>query len=154
MFSKSHIALSVFLILFAALIAACGGTAIAAPVDPTEPAVNFPAQDIVQPALVESAEVRILESFPVQVQVEVTGLLSNGCAALTEPVQVNGDDNTITITLNESYPADAACTLAMVPFTEVISVDVLGLPAGDYVVVVNNFGAGFSLAVDNSPITE
>jgi inhibitor of cysteine peptidase len=41
------------------------------------------------------------------------------------------------------------CAQVLVPFEETIALDVAGLPAGAYTVVVNEVKTSFELAVDN-----
>jgi hypothetical protein len=53
------------------------------------------------------------------------------------------------VTITTVRPADQACTEALVPFEEVISLDVRGLDAGTYAVDVNGVRDTFELAMDN-----
>lgn len=101
-------------------------------------------------AVVEAIKILILESFPVQVQVIARGQLPDGC---TKIGQINQQRNgtTFVVTITTSRPVQAFCTLALVPFEEVIVLDVLGLAAGVYTVEVNDVSDSFSLAVDNVP---
>jgi len=101
-------------------------------------------------ATVESIDVLIMESFPVQVNAVVRGSLGDGCTTL-DPVTTTREGNTFRIRLTTQRPADAVCTLALVPFEEVVSLDVLGLPAGVYTVDANGVTETFELAIDNVP---
>ena len=58
-------------------------------------------------------------------------------------------ENIITITVETTRPADMMCTQALVPFAENISVDINGLLAGEYSVIVNGVEAAFTLDTDN-----
>lgn len=107
-----------------------------------------PDEDIVDRATVEEIEVQILESFPVQVQVVARGYLADGCTEIDEIIQEK-QDNTFSVTITTIRPADAQCTQAIVPFEEVIPLDVLGLQAGTYTVTVNGVSGTFELAEDN-----
>lgn len=99
-------------------------------------------------ATVDSVEVQILESFPVQVHVVVSGYLPDGCTRLDEvTTEQNGNEFVVTITTKR--PADAICTQALVPYEEVVPLDVAGLPAGEYTVTVNGVMTSFELAMDN-----
>jgi inhibitor of cysteine peptidase len=98
---------------------------------------------------VESVDVQIMESFPVQAQAVVRGNLADGCTTLDE-VTTTREGNVFRISLTSERPADAVCTLALVPFEEVVPLDVLGLPAGEYTVDANGATATFTLAVDNA----
>lgn len=99
-------------------------------------------------AVVESVDALILESFPVQVHVVATGYLPDGCTTIGDVTsQQNGNEFKVTITTER--PADAICTEAIVPYEEVIPLDVVGLPAGQYTVTVNGISTTFELAIDN-----
>lgn len=101
-------------------------------------------------APVESAEVAILESFPVQVNLIVTGSLPDGCTTLDEITQ-RRQENTFFVNLITVRPAAAACTQEVTPFEEIISLDVRGLEAGQYRVVINGVERStFRLAIDNT----
>ncbi len=103
-------------------------------------------------AMVEAIEILILESFPVQVHVIAEGHLPDGCTQIDQ-VSQQRNGMTFTITVTTSRPPQALCTLAIVPFEEVIVLDVLGLAAGVYTVEVNNdVTASFFLEVDNFPV--
>jgi inhibitor of cysteine peptidase len=97
---------------------------------------------------VESVEIRILESMPVQVQVVATGYLADACTKMGEITQ-SRDGNTFNITIPTTRPADAACAEVITPFEEIIPLDVAGLTAGTYTVNVNGVTDTFELTADN-----
>lgn len=99
---------------------------------------------------VNQVEIVIMESMPVQVVVQVSGDLPDGCSELVEPEVVN-QENVFLITLSARRPVDVDCTEALEPFTVQIPLDVFGLPAGDYIVDVNGTTRTFNLAIDNVP---
>jgi hypothetical protein len=101
-------------------------------------------------AFLESLQVMVLESFPVQVQAMVGGNLSDSCTTVAES-SAQRQDNTFIITIVTSYDTQGACTQALAPFSEMISLDVQGLPAGDYTVTAGSLSETFTLAVDNVP---
>jgi inhibitor of cysteine peptidase len=129
--------------LLAVFLLACGPAAGPAPT-PT----SGPGGIIKGEATVESVDAQILESFPVQVHAVVKGTLGDGCTTLDE-VTPTREGNTFFIRLTTSRPADAVCTLALMAFEEVVPLDVLGLPAGQYTVDANGVTTTFELAVDN-----
>ncbi|WP_340818678.1 hypothetical protein [Methanolobus sp. WCC4] len=101
-------------------------------------------------AVVEGTEVLILESFPVQVHVEVTGYLPDGCTEIDEEnVEFNEEDNTFQVSITTKRPADAMCTQAIVPFERTVALDVYGLEKGVYIVNVNDVTDQFELQTDN-----
>jgi hypothetical protein len=99
-------------------------------------------------ATVESIEIMVLESFPVQIKVNARGYLPDGCTKIDE-ITKEKKDNTFLVRIKTVRPADTFCTQVIVPFQEVISLDVYGLKAGIYTVDVNGVNGTFELATDN-----
>ncbi|MEQ8676938.1 MAG: hypothetical protein RLP44_07810 [Aggregatilineales bacterium] len=68
-------------------------------------------------AVVETVDVAILESFPPQLTITVTGYHPDGC---DYPVQVETtiDGDTITVRIFREVPADVMCPMNIVPFEE------------------------------------
>lgn len=133
-----------FLLIFALLAAACSGS-------PEQGATDEPAPSnglIEGEAYIDSLDVLILESFPVQVNVRISGSLPDGCTSLGDTT-INYADNRFDIKIATSRPADAVCTEALVPFEQSVALDVLGLSAGDYTVAAGDKTAAFNLAIDN-----
>jgi hypothetical protein len=152
-----------FLALFVVVVAlGCSGlsrtpttgvqpTAYAPATDvPTEPSDDGVVEGV---ARVTSIEILILESFPVQIQVVARGSHSNGCTTINEVTQER-TGNTFQVTITTVRPVGMACTEEEVPFEKVIALDVYGLPAGTYTVIVNGVSGTFDLAVDNVPAVE
>jgi inhibitor of cysteine peptidase len=103
---------------------------------------------IIGVASVEKVQALILESFPVQVNVEVTGYLPDGCTNIGN-LTTRKDDNIFYVELSTIRPRDALCTQALVPFAKVVPLDVYGLEKGVYTVDVNGKTTSFELSVDN-----
>lgn len=103
-------------------------------------------------ARVESIDILILESFPVQVHVVAKGNLPDGCSRI-DKIDRERKGDTFEITISTARIAEALCTEALVPFEETIPLDVLGLAAGTYTVTVNEVSDTFELAMDNVPQT-
>ena len=99
-------------------------------------------------AVVESTEILILESFPVQIHVSARGYLPDGCTEI-DRVETDKDGNTFTVTITTKRPRDLMCTQALVPFEKVVPLDVYGLRGGKYIVIVNNVTDSFELTIDN-----
>jgi inhibitor of cysteine peptidase len=150
-------------LLAAMLIAACsgqpGGGVPTATIPPTEAPSATPGSDphgieptpgavITGTAQIETIDLLILESFPVQIHAKVVGYLGDGCTTLGEITQVREDD-TFLISITTSRPAEAICTQQLVGFEETIPLDVAGLPAGTYTVDINGVTETFTLDVDN-----
>jgi len=99
-------------------------------------------------ASISNVQVLVLESFPVQVNVEATGYLPDGCTTIGNTT-ARKDGNTFYVEIGTIRPRDALCTQALVPFTKSVSLDVYGLEKGVYNVDVNGKTASFELSVDN-----
>ena len=132
------------LLIFIFLLSACQ------PVEGTEtPPPTDGEYSYGQDAIVESLEVILLESFPLQAQVRVSGNLPDGCTELHE-ISVEQQGQEFILTLTTRRPSgDVACTEALVPFEEVVALDIQGLDAGTYTVIAQDEQATFTLDVDN-----
>jgi inhibitor of cysteine peptidase len=119
------------------MLAACGRRG---PAPTPTPTVNA--------SLVESVDILILESFPVQVHAVVRGNLPDGCTEIDEITQTR-DDNQFELHIRTIRPTDTGCTLALAPFEEVVPLDVVGLKAGIYLVTVDGVTNSFELSTDN-----
>jgi inhibitor of cysteine peptidase len=109
---------------------------------------DTPSGTVAGQASIDSVEIAILESFPVQVQAVVKGNLPDGCTQIKEATTTFADD-TFHVNLTTERSADAVCTQALVPFEEIIPLDVAGLLKGDYTVDVNGVTETFELLTDN-----
>ena len=148
-------------ILFFALVACspAGGepglsdepTQEATPIIEVEVTRGAPEKIIEGEATVESMGIIILESFPVQVHVNVSGYLGDGCTTLGE-ISTTQEDNTFFVKLTTHRPAEAICTQQLVGFEETVVLDVEGLAAGTYTVDVNGVTDTFTLDVDNEAV--
>ena len=98
-------------------------------------------------ALVDEIDILILESFPVQINVIASGNLPNPCTEISEVLQEK-EGNTFFITI-KTYRSPGFCIQVIVPFEEIIPLEVYGLPAGSYTVDVNGVQDTFDLGVDN-----
>ena len=133
----------VLLLIAAVMLTACGA----------QPTRTPPGGVIHGEAVVETIDILILESFPVQVNVVARGHLPDGCTEIDEIGQERSE-KAFEVTITTARPADAVCTQALEPFEESILLDVHGLPAGSYTVDVNGATGVFELAVDNVMPTE
>lgn len=98
-------------------------------------------------ALVDSVQVLIMESMPVQVTLVIEGNLRDGCTELSEITQEVRDDR-IVIRVLTRRSKDAMCTQALVPFTERYRLDLEGIEPGTYTLDVN--GVTETLRLDAS----
>lgn len=100
-------------------------------------------------AMIDSVDVVIMESFPVQVRVNVRGSVSDSCTTVDE-VTTTREGNTFNVKITTARPVDAMCAQVITPFEESVSLDVKGLKKGTYTVDVNGVTETFELAADNT----
>lgn len=93
---------------------------------------------------VESIEVRILESNPVQVEAVVRGQLADGCTTL-EGATVEVQEQTFVITLQANRPADQMCAQVLTPFEQVVSLELPADATGAYEVQAGDVVQSFTL---------
>ncbi len=96
-------------------------------------------------AVVQSVEIQLLESQPLQVNAIMRGQLPDGGCTTISDISQARDDNIFKTTLATKTDPLALCTLAATPFERVIPLDVHGLPPAEYVVDVNGVEASFQL---------
>lgn len=82
-------------------------------------------------------EVLVMESFPMQVQLVVTGEHGDGCD-LPVIVEQAREGNTVTVSIYREIPADTFCPMMLQPYEDNIMLEGTFEP-GDYVFVVNEF---------------
>jgi inhibitor of cysteine peptidase len=99
---------------------------------------------------VESIDILILESFPVQVRAVLRGTTRDGCIVIDD-VDATREGNAFELTIVSSRLDNARCSDERQPFEENVPLDVHGLPAGAYTVTTGELHATFELAVDNAP---
>lgn len=124
---------------------------------PQEIPTDVPAAIIPNEAVVASVQVQMMESMPVQVNVTISGSLPDGCTAIAS-ITSEQTDAAFNINITTQRDIAALCTEALVPFTETVSLDVLGLPAGTYTVNVmgrdDTLTETFTLTADNLPVDD
>lgn len=99
-------------------------------------------------ANVTGMEIALLESFPVQVNVAISGMLPDGCTTLG-PIEVQQTENTFYVTVHTTRPAGMMCTQIVSEFKDSVALDVQGLKAGTYTVNLNGLMDTFTLDTDN-----
>ena len=131
-----------------ALSSCLPGNGEAPPVAST--AVSANPGPVANPASVEAIEIQTLEIFPVEVNVLAKGTLPDSCTSV-EPPEQSLDGSTLQLRITALQSTDVACPEGTVPFEVAVPLDVVGLPAGIYVVDVNGLQGTFTLRVDNVP---
>lgn len=134
------------LLMFAlsVLLAACAPATQVSPLPGPESPIQPPARDVtIGPIQIDQVEVRIAESFPVQVFAHVTGFIGDGCSSAL-PVEQKREGNTITLTINRQRPTDAICTQIAKIFDE--NIRLAGdFPPGEYTLKVNTVTQTFTV---------
>ena len=92
-------------------------------------------QSIITDMHIREIEVLLAESDPVQVSVEVTGWLLDGCTTHHE-THIAQEGNTITIQITTTQLRDRGCTADVREYQEKVFIG--ALPVGDYTVIVND----------------
>ncbi|RMG92211.1 MAG: hypothetical protein D6706_17290 [Chloroflexi bacterium] len=137
-----------WLMLVAIILVACGGdTSTPTPTETAVPPTAPPAPETGL-APVESIQLLIMESFPVQVSVMVRGELPDNCTQI-DRIETNRTNNQFNVAISTLRDASTECTDSPVPFEETIPLDVENLDAGTYTVSVNGITGSFTLDVDN-----
>lgn len=150
---KKKIGKTIFLVMLLSIVvlSACQSNPVENPLsdDPvTMPSPND-FEGYMQNVFVDQLDVLIMESFPVQVKVNVTGNLPDGCTSIVGSKAEFIDNNTFVLSIYTERPEDLMCTMALVPFEESITLDVNGLAAGTYTVKGFDLEESFTLDVDN-----
>ena len=113
------------------------------------PTATASADPLLGLATVESVEIMILESFPVQINVRVTGVLPDDCTEI-EDVVVQQEGNAFNVAVTSVQTPGDNCGSDEVLFEEIVPLDVNGLEAGSYTVSVNGVQGSFKLDMDNA----
>ena len=132
------------LVILSILLAACAPATSVSPQPAPALPVQPPARDmIVDPIQIDQVEVRIAESFPVQVFVHVTGVIGDGCSSVL-PAEQKREGNTVTVTINRQRPAEAMCTMIAKIYDENIRLDG-DFPPGEYTLKMNTVTQTFTV---------
>ncbi len=112
-------------------------------VPPTSEPTADPAANEIKPMPIETVNVQIRESQPVQVAVEVSGTLNDGCTEFHQMSQVR-TGTTIEITITTIRPKDMMCTQQLTFYTNTIALEG-EFPSGTYTVRVNGVEQTFTI---------
>lgn len=104
-------------------------------------------------AQIESLDLLVLESFPVQVRAAVKGFLPDSCTYIDQ-INTRKEDKKFIISVQTVREIEALCTQVVMPFEETVALDVLGLDKGVYVVEAGDQSSLFTLEVKNELILE
>ncbi len=102
-------------------------------------------------ATVESIDILIAESFPVQVFALLRGYLGDGCTKITGITSRGPVGRTFHIDITTHRPPEAMCTQVLMAFERNVPLDAYGLAAGTYEVIAGDARASFTLTQNNKP---
>ncbi len=119
--------------------------------DPTAtPVTGEVSEDVItKTAVINSVDVLLMESWPLQAQAQISGELGDGCTEMGE-IRSGREGDTFTITIETVRPAEAICTQQLKMFEETVPLEIEGLAAGTYTVDVNGVTETFTLDQDNA----
>ena len=126
-----------------------GPTLVGTPMIPTSQPTLALSDATTGQAKVESIEIKVLETVPVEIEVIARGNLPDSCTQI-DMDRVQHAGNTYTATVTTKRDTSASCTSSPVPFERTIPLDVFNLPAGLYTVNVNGVIGTFEFAMDNT----
>lgn len=101
-------------------------------VRPTESSGLSPAQVL---TVIESVDALIMESFPAQISLNVSGYQPDGCE-FPVLVEQTRDGNNVSVKVYRELPPDILCTMVLQPYNESIKLDGT-FESGTYQIAVN-----------------
>jgi hypothetical protein len=93
--------------------------------------------------VIESVDVLVLESFPMQLNLVVKGYQPDGCE-LPVIVEQQREGNLVTVHIYRELPPDVMCTMIIVPYEETIQIEG-GFEGGTIEIRVNEFSTTVDL---------
>lgn len=107
--------------------------------------IPAPNNDLdIQTAMVDEFQI-VVDNASKTATITLIGNYPDGCAKLNSIMQNREDETTLSFTMLFERPLDMMCTQTLVPFNETFPLDISGLEAGTYQVVVNNLTGEFTL---------
>jgi inhibitor of cysteine peptidase len=132
-------------ILAPLLFAGCKTTAPDPVIPVDQPSIPAPPRPPIRgTAIIESVRFLPLESFPVEGFAYITAYLPDGATEI-DRVTTTREGNQFTIVISTVRPAEAVATTELIPFERQAPLELAGLPAGRYTVVVGNRSTVFTL---------
>ncbi len=100
-------------------------------------------------ATIENIDIKILRSFPVQVNVTANGFLADSCTSFDKIIKEK-KENIFFVTITTVRPSDLNCEKEPYFFEKEIPLDTNGLDGGVYIVSVNGVNGSFEINADNN----
>ena len=101
-----------------------------------------------QDLLLKNVDIMVVDAFPAEVFVKVSGYLSDICKRITE-INESRQGNTFNLNFLVGERQNQSCLNTPQPFEQTVSLAVDGLSAGQYNVKIGNLSESFELVVDN-----
>lgn len=130
---KSNIGLLILMLL---AMAACSGLPGENPETPAPPTA-IEGEMIRGPVYMSQTSILIMESFPIQVAVQIQGELPTPCHTLRSQIGEPDVNNEIRIDVFSEAAADVVCVQVLQPFEESLRLPMEGKPDGTYRVYIN-----------------
>ena len=109
-----------------------------------DPALTKPT-DLTADANVQSVEISILESYPVQVNAIARGQLPDDSCTNISAVSQMRNGNAFNIKVTTKFNPQAECAQVLTPFEQLIALDVNSLSPGTYFININGIETSFQL---------
>ncbi|APV44127.1 hypothetical protein Dform_00775 [Dehalogenimonas formicexedens] len=107
---------------------------------------------VIKPAIITKVEVRIAESFPPQVFIDIQGLLTDSCTTLNG-VDTRRQGNVIDITVTTQRPKDAVCAQVISYFSTTVPLGSDFVAGQTYTLRVNGLSQQFNVDRKPNPTT-
>jgi hypothetical protein len=92
---------------------------------------------IPNPLVIENVETIVMESYPYQVSITVTGYQPDGCS-FPVVVEQGRDGSTVTVSIYRELDLRVMCPQVITPYVETIPLDG-GFESGSYTIQVNDY---------------
>ena len=139
----------VLLALIAAAMTACVPvTRVASFTDPTPVPQTTQTQTASREAQVESVDIEILKSDPVQINAVASVKLPDACTTLGDS-QLHCASNTFQIRLWAVSPTDRGCAQVITHVGSAYALNAIDLQPGTYTVTINSVSKVFTLTADD-----
>lgn len=133
-------------IVLGVLVSACGPPPPNASDPPGPPPLDDGPDDgrelVRDEIFIESIGIAILESYPIQVMVNVEGNLPTPCNSFAADVSSPDEDNRIHIDMYSLVDPAATCMAVLEPFSANVPVPLGGVADGEYTIWVNGEEVG------------
>ena len=152
----------IYILIFTVLLTACGPVSPISPVSPDSPVANSDDSSVISPGtpmsndqyvpqpgdtaltrgsvFLESSNILIMESFPVQISVNLKGNLPTPCNHLRTVIGKPDADKNIKIDLYSVIDPNTMCTEVLQPFD--VNLPLGSFPSGHYTILINGEKVG------------